>query len=749
MQPVASSQDDDSEVARGQQRFSVPAKTLRGRGRIAVAGVAARDRAARCSLRAAVERRAAKVACRSPRRKAVRSSLPPRSGRKSRVLDRRRPDHVERRAERHRPDAGDDVRPGRRRRMQAVIYRRFTRRLEEPARAGRLRPRRADHPGAGRRHDPRPLQELRPEQPALDALPRRALRDRLRRRVHPGRLRAGRRREAGADLHLQARGRRRLGRRLAVLRPLAVDGRVDPRRPVRRALDPRRRASASPTASSSSSSGSSSTSTRSTASRSSTTRRRSAPRSATSCSGTCSASATTTTASTSTGTAGRPPTARATCRRVSPAESFVVPLEGRQAGHVALPLPRGGAHDERDDRALRRHEVAWRADRLRGARRYSAAHGCPGPTDARRAQAPRRLPDLRADVPRQAARVSSNSAASSQKPRQVLDAMTEFYETSYANVHRGVYELGERATAGLEGAREKARAFVNAPTAREIIFVRNATEALNLVAYAWGLAQLGPGDVVLATRARAPLELRAVAVRREPHGRRLPDHPDRRHGRARSSTSSTDLENVKVVAANVVSNSLGTINDTKRLAAWAHERGAILVCDAAQAAPHVRLDVQSARRRLRRRLRPQDVRPERHRLPLGPRRAAARDGAVPARRPHDPQRRRRARRRWGELPAKFEAGTSPMAEAVGLGAAIDYLEAVGLEAIEAHEHALAAYALERARRDPRHHALRPAARAARRASSVQRRGRPPARRGAVPRPRRRSRSAPATTAASR
>src|SRR4051812_8749667 len=92
-----------------------------------------------------------------------------------------------------------------------------------------------------------------------------------------------------------------------------------------------------------------------------------------------------------------------------------------------------------------------------------------------------------------------NSAATSQKPRQVLDAMTEFYETSYSNVHRGVYALGERATAGLEGAREKVRAFVNASSTREIVFVRNATEALNLVAYSWGLNNLGPGDVVLAT----------------------------------------------------------------------------------------------------------------------------------------------------------------------------------------------------------------------------------------------------------
>src|ERR671935_2290241 len=92
-----------------------------------------------------------------------------------------------------------------------------------------------------------------------------------------------------------------------------------------------------------------------------------------------------------------------------------------------------------------------------------------------------------------------DSAASSQKPRQVLEAMTRFYETSYANVHRGVYQLAERATEALENAREKARAFVNATHAREIIFVRNATEGLNLVAYAWGLGNLGPGDVVLVT----------------------------------------------------------------------------------------------------------------------------------------------------------------------------------------------------------------------------------------------------------
>src|SRR5919198_5330975 len=92
-----------------------------------------------------------------------------------------------------------------------------------------------------------------------------------------------------------------------------------------------------------------------------------------------------------------------------------------------------------------------------------------------------------------------DSASSAQKPRQVLDAMRTFYETSYANVHRGVYELAERATAGFEGARETAARFLNAPSAREVVFTRNATEGINLVAYAWGLNNLGPGDVVLVT----------------------------------------------------------------------------------------------------------------------------------------------------------------------------------------------------------------------------------------------------------
>ena len=285
-----------------------------------------------------------------------------------------------------------------------------------------------------------------------------------------------------------------------------------------------------------------------------------------------------------------------------------------------------------------------------------------------------------------------NSAATSQKPRQVLDAMTEFYETSYSNVHRGVYALGERATAGLEAAREKVRAFINAPSEREIVFVRNATEGLNLVAYAYGLARLGPGDVVLATQLEHHSNFvpwQYVARRTGAEFRILPidDNGDPLLDEV------GDVQNVKVLAANVVSNTLGTIADVPRLAAWAHERGAILVCDAAQAAPHVRLDVEA--------LGADFIAVSGHKMcgPSGIGFLWGRSELLLGMEPfllggHMIRNVGDEETTWAELPAKFEAGTSPVAEAVGLGAAIDYLEAVGLDAIEAHEHALAAYAVE-------------------------------------------------------
>src|SRR5438067_12465505 len=173
-----------------------------------------------------------------------------------------------------------------------------------------------------------------------------------------------------------------------------------------------------------------------------------------------------------------------------------------------------------------------------------------------------------------------DSAVTAQKPRQVLDALRTFYETSYANVHRGVYTLSERSTAEYEGAREKVAAFVNAPKASEVVFVRGATEGLNLVAYAWALDNLGPGDVVLVT------EL-------EHHSNFVPwQYIAKRTGAtfailpvSEAAELRLDLldgfENVKVVASGLVSNAIGTVNDVAKIAAWAHERGAIHVCDGA------------------------------------------------------------------------------------------------------------------------------------------------------------------------
>ncbi|HKF14315.1 MAG TPA: cysteine desulfurase [Gaiellaceae bacterium] len=289
-----------------------------------------------------------------------------------------------------------------------------------------------------------------------------------------------------------------------------------------------------------------------------------------------------------------------------------------------------------------------------------------------------------------------DSAVTAQKPRQMLEAMTRFYETSYANVHRGVYSLAERATEAFEGAREKVTRLVNAPSSRELIFTRNATESLNLVAYAWGLTNLGPGDGVVVT------EL-------EHHSNFVPwQYVARRTGadfRMIPLTGSGELDldaldgiaaqgDVKVVATNLVSNALGTVNPVERLAEWAHEQGAIAVVDAAQAAPHRVIDVQA--------LGCDFLAFSAHKLcgPSGVGALWGRRALLEAMEPfnlggHMIKKVQFEQTTWGDLPHKFEAGTSPIAEAVGFGAAVDYITGVGLEAIEQHEHELVSYALER------------------------------------------------------
>jgi cysteine desulfurase / selenocysteine lyase len=289
-----------------------------------------------------------------------------------------------------------------------------------------------------------------------------------------------------------------------------------------------------------------------------------------------------------------------------------------------------------------------------------------------------------------------DSASSSQKPRQVLDAMREFYETSYANVHRGVYDLAERATAGYEAAREKTRALINAPTTSEVIFTRNVTQGLNLVAYAWGLDNLAPGDVAVVTELehhanfvpwqqiakRTGAEFRVIGI--DDAGELRFDGLDAIEGAGR----------VKVVAASLVSNSLGTINPIERLTAWAHEQGAVMVVDAAQAVPHRRVDVQA--------LDCDFLGFTSHKL-CGPTGAGALYGRRELLERMSPfemggemiRKVSIEETTWNDLPYKFEAGTPAFVEAFGMGAAIDYITEVGIEAIEEHEQMLAALTMER------------------------------------------------------
>ena len=289
-----------------------------------------------------------------------------------------------------------------------------------------------------------------------------------------------------------------------------------------------------------------------------------------------------------------------------------------------------------------------------------------------------------------------DSSNSSQKPHAVLEAMQDFYKTSYANVHRGVYELSERAEAAYEGARAKVAGFVNAPLTREIVFTRNATEALNLVAYAWGFENLGPGDLVLAT------EL-------EHHSNYVPwQFVAKRTGAAFAAipvdeNQELDLSSLdglaargslKALAVGYVNNSVGTVNPVHELAAWAHERGAICVVDACQAAPHRPVDVQS--------LGADFVAFTGHKM-LGPTGIGVlwgRQELLSAMPPFNLgggmiRKVSLEETTWNDLPHKFEAGTPPIVEAVGLGAAVDYLSELGLEQVEAHERELTEYALGR------------------------------------------------------
>jgi len=287
-----------------------------------------------------------------------------------------------------------------------------------------------------------------------------------------------------------------------------------------------------------------------------------------------------------------------------------------------------------------------------------------------------------------------DSANSAQKPRQMLDAMVSFYETSYANVHRGVYTIGQEATAAYEGARDIVRAFLNAPSRQEIIFTRDATEALNLVAYAYGRASCGPGDVIVATELEHHSNLVPWQVLAKDTGATLRFLRIDGHGELELDALGEIARSgrVRLLAVGDQSNSLGTVNPVRELADWVHAQGGVIVVDGAQSTPHRAVDVQA--------LDADFFAFSGHKLcgPSGAGGLYGRRGLLEAMPPFltGGEMIRSVRldgTTYNELPWKFEAGTPAIAEVVGMGAAIGYLQSVGLDAIHAHEQELTRYAL--------------------------------------------------------
>ncbi len=289
-----------------------------------------------------------------------------------------------------------------------------------------------------------------------------------------------------------------------------------------------------------------------------------------------------------------------------------------------------------------------------------------------------------------------DSTASSQKPVQVIAAMDHYYRTTHANVHRGIYQLSEAATEAYETARKKVKAFVNAASWREIVFTRNATESINLVAQTWGRVNLGPGDVVLISEMEHHSNIVPWQLVAAEKGFTLRAIPVLDNGLLDLDAYARLLNEgaVKLVAITQMSNVLGTINPVADMTRQAHEAGALILVDGAQSVPHMPVDVQA--------LDVDFLAFSGHKM-LGPTgigvlygRRALLEAMPPFMGGGDMIRKVRLNgSEWNDLPYKFEAGTPAIAEAVGLGAAVDYLSGIGMDKIQAYEHQVIAYALER------------------------------------------------------
>jgi cysteine desulfurase/selenocysteine lyase len=288
-----------------------------------------------------------------------------------------------------------------------------------------------------------------------------------------------------------------------------------------------------------------------------------------------------------------------------------------------------------------------------------------------------------------------DSAATSQTPRSVIDAMTSYYDSARASVHRGVYPLAVEATERFEAGREKAAAWLRwDPEAT--IFTRNATEAINLVAYSWGRANIVPGDRIVLTEMEHHSNLVPWQILAQEKGATLEWVPIDDEGILDLTVLDGFLQggDVKLVAVGHVSNVMGTINPVADIVARAHAKGAVVVIDGTQAVPQLPVDLAEI---------DADFYAWTAHKAYGPTGIGVLHGRrelLEAMPPwlgggHMVGRVTKGRTTWGELPAKFEAGTSAIAEGVGLGAAVDFIRAIGIDDIRAHEHELVAYALER------------------------------------------------------
>ena len=297
-----------------------------------------------------------------------------------------------------------------------------------------------------------------------------------------------------------------------------------------------------------------------------------------------------------------------------------------------------------------------------------------------------------------------DSAATSQKPRQVLDAMTEYYEQHNANVHRGVHTLAEEATALYEGARDKVAEFVNAPSRDEVVFTKNASESLNLVANMLGWAdepyRVGPDSEIVITEMEHHSNIVPWQLLAQRTGAKLKWFGLTDDGRLDlSNIDEIITEKTKVVSFVLVSNILGTVNPVEAIVRRAQDVGALVVIDASQAAPHMVLDVQA--------LEADFVAFTGHKM-LAPTGIGVLWGRQELLEDLPPflgggemiETVSMSSSTYAPAPHKFEAGTPPISQAIGLGAAIDYLSAVGMDAIAAHEHRITEYALGRLQEVP-------------------------------------------------